>query len=74
MIRFLLDENISPTLVGKLGEKGICAQAVPHAGLTGKPDPEIWDYASNNDFAVVTTNARDFIRLVNVEVHPGLMK
>jgi hypothetical protein len=25
------------------------------------------------DFVVVTSNARDFIRLLNVEVHPGLI-
>jgi len=27
----------------------------------------------NNDFAVVTTNARDSSQLLNVEVHPSLM-
>ena len=38
-----------------------------------KPDAKIWNYAFENDFVVVTGNARDFIRLLNVEVHPGLI-
>lgn len=73
MIRLLLDEHISPALVARLGEKDICAQSVPHVGLAGRPDPDIFKYALEHDFAVVTTNARDFIRLLDVEVHPGLI-
>jgi predicted nuclease of predicted toxin-antitoxin system len=42
-------------------------------GLSGEPDEHIWNYALKHDFTVVTTNARDFIRLPNVEVHPGLI-
>lgn len=33
----------------------------------------IWTYAFDHDFSVVTTNARDFIKLLNVDVHPGLI-
>ena len=73
MIRILLDEHVSPSLVGKLGDKGIFAVAATHVGLSGKPDAKIWNYAFQNDFVVVTGNARDFIRLLNVEVHPGLI-
>ena len=81
MTRLLLDEHISPALVRKLGEKGLYAVAVAvavavaaaHVGLSGEPDEHIWNYALEHDFAVVTTNARDFIRLLNVEVHPGLI-
>jgi len=57
--------------VRKLGEKGLYAEAVAHVGLSGEPDEHIWNYALEHDFTVVTTNARDFIRLLNVEVHPG---
>jgi predicted nuclease of predicted toxin-antitoxin system len=49
------------------------AEAVAHVGLSGEPDEHIWNYALELDFTVVTTNARDFIRLLNVEVHPGLI-
>jgi predicted nuclease of predicted toxin-antitoxin system len=73
LIRILLDEHVSPSLVGKLGDKGIFAVAATHVGLSGEPDARIWNYAFENDFVVVTCNARDFIRLLNVEVHPGLI-
>jgi hypothetical protein len=39
----------------------------------GRPDHEIWKYALDHDFSVVTTNARDFIKLLNVDVDPGLI-
>jgi predicted nuclease of predicted toxin-antitoxin system len=52
---------------------GIYAQSVPHVGLSGHLDHEIWKYALEHDFVVVTTNARDFIPLLNVDLHPGLI-
>jgi hypothetical protein len=33
----------------------------------------IWRYAFDHDFTVVTTNARHFLRLLDVEMHPGLI-
>jgi predicted nuclease of predicted toxin-antitoxin system len=51
----------------------VYAEAGAHVGLSGEPDEHIWNYALEHDFVVVTTNARDFIRLLNVEVHPGLI-
>lgn len=72
-MRLLLDEHISPALVGRLADAGVYAQSVPHAGLSGRTDREIWEYALDHDFAVVTTNARDFIQLLDVEMHPGLI-
>jgi predicted nuclease of predicted toxin-antitoxin system len=71
--RLLLDENVSPALVHRLGEHDVFAQAVPHVGLSGRPDHEIWKYALDHDLSVVTTNARDFIKLLDVDVHPGLI-
>jgi predicted nuclease of predicted toxin-antitoxin system len=41
--------------------------------FSGEPDEHIWNYALEHDFTVVTTNARDFIRLLKVEVHPGVI-
>ena len=73
MIRLLLDENISPVLVGRLADMGVYARSVPHIGLSGRSDHAIWNYALGHDFAVVTTNARDFIPLLDVELHPGLI-
>ena len=72
-MRLLLDEHISPALVRRLAECGVYAQAVPHVGLSGRTDREVWKYGLDHDFVVVTTNARDFIQLLNVDVHPGLI-
>jgi predicted nuclease of predicted toxin-antitoxin system len=57
VIRLLLDENISPALVRRLADMDVFAQSVPHVGLFGRLDHEIWKYALDHDFAVVTTNA-----------------
>lgn len=57
MIRILLDEHVSPSLVGKLGDKGVFAVAAAHVGLSGKRDEQIWNYALENDSVVVTSNA-----------------
>lgn len=73
MIRLLLDENISPAIVRLLAEIDVYSQSVPHVGLAGRADHAIWQYSLDHDFAVVTTNAQDFIALLNLPVHPGLI-
>lgn len=73
MMRLLLDENISPALVRFLDQVDVYSQSVPHAGLAGRADHFLWQFALEHDFAVVTTNARDFIALLDVPVHPGLI-
>lgn len=73
MMRLLLDENISPALVRLLAQDEVYSQSVPHVGLAGRADHFLWQFALENDFAVVTTNARDFIALLDVPVHPGLI-
>ncbi|MGA3090947.1 MAG: DUF5615 family PIN-like protein [Terriglobales bacterium] len=73
MIRLLLDENISPALVRLLAGTDVYSQSVPHVGLTGRADHAVWQYALDHDFTVVTTNARDFIELLDTPVHPGLI-
>lgn len=72
-MRLLLDEHISPVVVQRLAELGIYAQSVPHVGLSGCSDRAVWKYALERDFVIVTTNARDFIGLLNVELHPGMI-
>jgi predicted nuclease of predicted toxin-antitoxin system len=73
LIRLLLDENISPTLVRRLAELGIFAQSVPHVGLAGAPDDAVWAYAAANDLVVVTANVRDFLTLAKSDIHAGLI-
>src|SRR5258708_27666156 len=72
-MRLLLDEHISPALVRRLADLSVYAQSVPHVGLASRSDHQVWKYALDQDFAVVTTNARDFIDLLDVDVHPGLI-
>jgi len=73
MIRLLLDENISPALVRLLAGLDVYSQSVPHVGLAGRTDHVVWQYALDHDFAVVTTNARHFIELLDASLHPGLI-
>ncbi len=72
-MRLLLDENISPALVQLFADIDVYSQSVPHVGLAGRPDHVVWQYALDHDFTVVTTNARDFIELLDTPVHPGLI-
>ncbi len=72
-MRLLLDENISPALVGRLADVGVYAQSVPHVGLAGRAHHAVWKYALDHDFAVLTINARDFIELLDVAVNPGVI-
>lgn len=52
---------------------GCYGVAVPHVGLSGASDPAVWHYAYENDLTVITTNSKDFLALLYVEVHPGLV-
>jgi predicted nuclease of predicted toxin-antitoxin system len=72
-VRFLLDEHLSPTLVSRMASLACYALAVPYVGLSGANDRAVWRYAYENDLTVITTNAKDFLALLNVEVHPGLI-
>ena len=52
---------------------GCYGAAVAHVGLSGASDRAIWRYAYENDLTVITTNAKDFLALLDVDVHPGLI-
>ena len=72
-VQLLIDEHLSPKLVQWAAELGIYAPSVPHAGLAGAPDHRVWRYALDGDFTVVTTNAQDYIELLDVDLHPGVI-
>jgi predicted nuclease of predicted toxin-antitoxin system len=72
-MRLLLDENISPALVGLVAELDVLRAIPTSRGLAGRADHVVWQYALDHDFAVVTTNAQDFIELLDVTIHPGLI-
>jgi predicted nuclease of predicted toxin-antitoxin system len=73
-VRFLVDENLSPTLVDRLHERGHVAEHVSHRGLGGSSDPELWIHAYAQDQIIVTINAEDFLELAAESVlHAGLI-
>lgn len=72
-MRLLLDEHISPTLVTRLAQLGVFAQSVPHVGLAGAPDRAVWAYAAEDEMVVATNNARHFLLLARIDIHPGLI-
>jgi predicted nuclease of predicted toxin-antitoxin system len=73
-MKILLDENLSPTLVQKLGNLGIAAQHVAHLGKSGFSDSALWRYAYEHEQVVVTINAADFLRLAAASpLHAGLI-
>ena len=49
------------------------AQPAPYDGKELKRRMHGAVDALKHDFAVVTTNARDFVRLLDVDIHPGLI-
>lgn len=73
-MRLLLDEHLSPRLALWCAEcRRLYAVPVTHVGLAGCGDATVWAYALAHDFVVVTTNARDLIRLLHADLHPGLI-
>lgn len=73
-MKLLIDEQLSPRLAAWCAERrGVYAAPVAHVGLAGRSDPEVWRHAYEHDFVVVTANARDFLELLDVELHPGLI-
>ena len=72
--RALIDENLSPTLVERLAQRGIFAQHVAHLGMAGTSDNELWKRALEVDAFVITHNPQDFIDLATKsELHAGLV-
>ena len=61
-MKLLLDENLSPRLVNRLNQLFPGLTHVRDVGLKQAADQQIWDWARDNGFAVVTTDA-DFVAL-----------
>ena len=61
-MKLLLDENLSPRLVNRLN---LLFPGLTHArdvALKQADDQQIWDWARNNAFAIITTDS-DFVAL-----------
>ena len=56
-MKLLLDENLSPRLVNRLNQLFPGLTHVREVGLKQADDQQIWDWARDNAFAIVTTDA-----------------
>jgi predicted nuclease of predicted toxin-antitoxin system len=73
-VRFLVDECLSPALVGEAQRSGHEAYHLAHLGRAGLVDREVVAFALARDMVLVTNNASDFRRLyATQELHPGLV-
>ena len=74
-MKFLIDEDLSPRVARYLCQE-FCydAIAVRDRGLLGATDPEVLEYAFEEDRILVTANIRDFEKLATaVEIHAGIV-
>lgn len=74
MITFLIDENLSPSLVRAANARGYLAFHVNHRGLTSAKDEQVLRYLLCEDLTLVTNNWDDFRPMLGREaVHPGVV-
>ena len=74
-MKFIIDEDLSPRVARYLCQEFcVDAIAVRDRGLLGATDPEVLEYAFNEDRILVTANIRDFEKLAAaVEIHAGIV-
>jgi predicted nuclease of predicted toxin-antitoxin system len=69
-MKLLFDENLSRKLVPLVEELFSGSAHVTHAGIySGASDREIWDFARQNEFVIITAD-NDFLSLANTLRHP----
>lgn len=57
-----MDENLSPRLIASIEDLYPGSAHVEECALVNSPDEQIWDYAGENGFAIVTKDS-DFSEL-----------
>jgi predicted nuclease of predicted toxin-antitoxin system len=68
-MRLLFDQNISFRILSSLKETYPGARQVRELGLENSTDRDIWIYAKQNDYAIVTFDA-DFYEMSTFYGHP----
>jgi len=63
-VRWLIDEMLPPDTVAELNRHGHDAASVAELGLSGQPDPAVFDQAVAAGRIVVTENIGDFAVLL----------
>jgi predicted nuclease of predicted toxin-antitoxin system len=61
-VKLLLDENLSRKLVARLADLYPESDHVVDIGLRSSPDREVWEFAGNGGFMIVTADS-DFYEL-----------
>ena len=64
-MKFLLNENIPPSLVGYLRSGGYDSIHSFNAGLRGKKDEEVIQFAYINDYVIITHDL-DYGRIISL--------
>lgn len=73
-VQFLIDECLTPDLVGTAAEHGYFGVHICAAGLAGTPDDVICTRAVESRRILVTNNGKDFRRIYRrFRTHPGLV-
>lgn len=73
-LRFLVDENLSPLLVGPARARGFEAMHINHLGLRTEADWDLLRVVAAQDWVLVTNNAIEFRgRYREIELHPGVV-
>ena len=74
-IKLLIDEDLSPRVAHLLCEQLLIDSiSVRDRGLLSSNDPEVLEYAFQEDRILVTANIRDFEQLArSYEVHPSIV-
>lgn len=74
MIRFLIDENLSPRLVETAARFGHAACHVAHRGWASLDDPQVLRHMLDEDLTLVTNNWVDFRPMLErLEIHAGII-
>ena len=68
-MRLLFDQNISFRITKKLKEHFSDCKHISDCGLRDCDDPDIWEYAKKNNFAIVTFDS-DFYEISILNGHP----
>jgi predicted nuclease of predicted toxin-antitoxin system len=56
-VKFLLDQNLSPKLVAELSESFPDSIHVRDIGLEAADDIEVWNYARDHEFTIISKDA-----------------
>jgi len=56
-VKLLFDENLSPFLAGALSDVFPHSTHVRNVGLRTSPDQDVWQFAIENDFVIVSKDA-----------------